>query len=78
MATSTTTISETLVELSHWDQHRLSISRQTELYSEHSRRASDVGEENVVIQQLSPADGGPAAWRLLIAAFVFEALLWGL
>lgn len=31
-----------------------------------------------VYQQLLPADGGPAAWRLLIAAFVFEAILWGL
>ena len=26
---------------------------------------------------LPPTDHGPAAWRLLIAAFVFEALLWG-
>jgi MFS family permease len=26
---------------------------------------------------LPPVDGGPAAWRLLLAAFVFEALLWG-
>lgn len=24
-----------------------------------------------------PIDGGVAAWRLLLAAFVFEALLWG-
>lgn len=31
-----------------------------------------------VYQQLKPVDGGPAAWRLLIAAFVFEAILWGL
>ncbi|KAF5869717.1 putative mfs monocarboxylate transporter protein [Botrytis fragariae] len=30
-----------------------------------------------VYQQLKPVDGGPAAWRLLIAAFVFEAILWG-
>lgn len=28
-------------------------------------------------QSLSPCDGGIAAWRLLIAAFIFEALLWG-
>lgn len=28
-------------------------------------------------QELAPTDGGPAAWRLLVAAFVFEALLWG-
>ncbi|PVH99950.1 MFS general substrate transporter [Periconia macrospinosa] len=26
---------------------------------------------------LPPVDGGYAAWRLLLAAFVFEALLWG-
>ncbi|KAI5357336.1 putative major facilitator superfamily, MFS transporter superfamily [Septoria linicola] len=26
---------------------------------------------------LPPADGGKAAWRLLLVAFVFEALLWG-
>lgn len=28
-------------------------------------------------QELAPVDGGPAAWRLLCAAFMFEALLWG-
>ncbi|KAI1746632.1 major facilitator superfamily domain-containing protein [Xylaria castorea] len=28
-------------------------------------------------QELAPVDGGSAAWRLLFAAFVFEALLWG-
>lgn len=27
--------------------------------------------------ELAPIDGGPAAWRLLCAAFMFEALLWG-
>lgn len=31
----------------------------------------------IIIQQLKPADGGKAAWSVLIAAFVFEALLWG-
>lgn len=30
-----------------------------------------------VTQSLLPCDGGKAAWRLLISAFVFEALLWG-
>lgn len=35
-------------------------------------------EENYpIVQQLAPADGGLAAWRMLISAFVFEALLWG-
>lgn len=28
-------------------------------------------------QKLAPVDGGSAAWRLLCAAFMFEALLWG-
>jgi hypothetical protein len=27
--------------------------------------------------QLAPTDGGPAAWKLLWAAFTFEAILWG-
>ncbi|KAI0509761.1 major facilitator superfamily domain-containing protein [Xylaria bambusicola] len=30
-----------------------------------------------VEQELAPVDGGPAAWKLLCAAFMFEALLWG-
>lgn len=29
-------------------------------------------------QQLKPADGGIAAWKVLFAAFMFEALLWGI
>lgn len=28
-------------------------------------------------QQLAPADGGYAAWKLLCTAFVFETFLWG-
>lgn len=28
-------------------------------------------------QSLPPYDGGKVAWRLLLAMFVFEALLWG-
>ena len=35
------------------------------------------GEEPDGTQQLEPADGGRAAWTLLSAAFVFEALMWG-
>ena len=30
-----------------------------------------------VDQQLKPADGGITAWKVLFAAFMFEALLWG-
>ena len=28
-------------------------------------------------QQLKPVDGGIAAWKVLFAAFMFEAILWG-
>lgn len=34
-------------------------------------------EYDGIVHQLQPADGGWAAWRMLISAFVFEALLWG-
>lgn len=54
------------------------------IVGEGSRNTSDTEAElqgdgpERVYQQLKPVDGGPAAWRLLIAAFVFEAILWGL
>ena len=37
-------------------------------------RLGDVGG---VEQQLEPADGGAAAWKVLCATFVFEAVLFG-
>lgn len=78
MATSTTTLAEDSVELRYWHQHRAGTGEQHEAFPGRSRVLSDPERDNAVIQQLLPADGGPAAWRLLIAAFVFEALLWGL
>ncbi|KAH6712061.1 major facilitator superfamily domain-containing protein [Leptodontidium sp. MPI-SDFR-AT-0119] len=77
MATSITTLQEPFVELSHWNRDRDSNNDANEIIPRRSREISGLGGEDVVIQQLLPADGGPAAWRLLIAAFVFEALLWG-
>jgi hypothetical protein len=35
------------------------------------------GTEQRFVQTRSPYDGGTAAWRILISAFIFEALLWG-
>jgi hypothetical protein len=44
-----------------------------------SSRPWNTDSENVIAgQTLAPADGGPAAWRSLAAAFVSEALLWGM
>ncbi|KAL8660020.1 MAG: hypothetical protein Q9202_006846 [Teloschistes flavicans] len=41
------------------------------------REEGSGGEMGVESQQLEQADGGVVAWRNLIAAFMFEALLWG-
>jgi hypothetical protein len=29
------------------------------------------------IHHLKPADGGPEAWKILVAAVILESLLWG-
>ena len=38
----------------------------------------DLEEEPGGGQQLPPTDRGPEAWKVLFAASVFEALLWGI
>jgi hypothetical protein len=38
---------------------------------------TDAEPRDRVVSELKPADHGYDAWRLLIAAFVFEALFWG-
>ncbi|KAF4549902.1 MFS-type transporter-like protein 24 [Elsinoe fawcettii] len=45
----------------------------------HSLAGGDVVDalDGINEPQLAPVDGGKAAWKLLITAFVFEALLWG-
>lgn len=44
--------------------------------SSSSTSADDI-DDHRQITQLKPTDRGPDAWRLLIAAFIFEALFWG-
>lgn len=34
-------------------------------------------EQEMTDNRLKPVDGGLAAWRVLLAAFMFEAILWG-
>ena len=36
-----------------------------------------IQDNGAIDQQLERADGGAAAWTILCAAFMFEALLWG-
>ena len=52
-------------------QHR----ETTQSLAEDGNRNHD--EEPTTAQDLQPADGGREAWKLLAAAFVFEALMWG-
>ncbi|KAN0101995.1 MFS general substrate transporter [Hyaloscypha variabilis] len=43
-------------------------------HSDHNEAPHDA---EVIQQHLEPVDGGAAAWKLLGAAFIFEALFWG-
>ena len=52
----------------------LSTNRSQEGLSEQARQS---GHDGGIEQQLAPADGGAAAWKVLCAAFTFEAVLWG-
>jgi hypothetical protein len=74
---STTSVS--LVELQQ--RSRQQPPQLARLYAEpipfHSSQNGVLQDTRVIEQYLEPADSGAAAWRLLGAAFVFEALLWG-
>lgn len=65
------------IELDQWIRPRLNEVNDTELVLNHYGGVQDVDGRDIVIQQLKPVDGGPDAWKVLIAAFIFEALLWG-
>ncbi|QDS77728.1 hypothetical protein FKW77_004403 [Venturia effusa] len=38
---------------------------------------NDIENLKISTSSLTPADGGPAAWRILLAAVILESLLWG-
>jgi hypothetical protein len=65
------------IELEDWTQTSFHESNNNDPDSIHGA-AQDVEGRDIVVQQLKPVDGGPDAWKVLIAAFVFEALLWGI
>lgn len=60
---------------------QLNTSTELSTISPPSSEPTHIGHEEANssdhTSQLPPTDGGRAAWRLLIAAYVFEALLWG-
>ena len=48
-----------------------------ELQPTHTDNTAGMGSAGAVEQHLEAADGGAAAWRILGAAFMFEAVLFG-
>src|SRR3954454_10986988 len=63
-----------LQETSRQDPPHLSRSSHV---SPHPSQIEISNDSRGIRRQLAPVDGGAAAWRLLCAAFVFEALFWG-
>lgn len=67
------TSASTVIELADYP-HASSVPA-TIQRSEEGNTTQD--NEDMSTQHLRPVDGGLAAWRLLIASFVFEGLFWG-
>jgi len=44
---------------------------------DHHPNQNSTSQEFSNRQTLEPADGGPSAWKVLLAAWTFEAILWG-
>ena len=53
------------------------VSHELRVLEEDSVHDTGNRELNITENQLKPVDGGLAAWRVLLAAFMFEAILWG-
>jgi hypothetical protein len=60
------------IPLDRWESNRQTTAQRQEPPDNNIHE----NEQNAV-QSLKPVDGGITAWRVLIAAFIFEALLWG-
>ncbi|KAF4632193.1 hypothetical protein G7Y89_g5938 [Cudoniella acicularis] len=70
------------IQLEEWNASNHgspNVARELHIFTSPAQQSEspDTESDNAVIQQLQPVDGGVVAWRVLIAAFVFEALLWG-
>lgn len=53
------------------------VSHELRSLEEDSVHNSEGREHEITDNRLKPVDGGLAAWRVLLAAFMFEAILWG-
>ncbi|KAL9039683.1 MAG: hypothetical protein Q9180_002379 [Flavoplaca navasiana] len=59
------------------ETHELPLSRRQNVTQQVSDSTGNSINHEGVVQQLKPADGGIAAWKVLFAAFMFEAMMWG-
>ena len=53
------------------------VSHELRVLGEDAEYDSRNREQETTDNRLKPVDGGSAAWRVLLAAFMFEAILWG-
>jgi hypothetical protein len=53
------------------------VSHELQVLEEDSVHDTESREQGITDNWLKPVDGGLAAWRVLLAAFMFEAILWG-
>lgn len=65
------------IELETQDLSSASNWSTSVLQADLSRPTPQSGNNVGIEHQLAPADGGSAAWQVLWAAFMFEAVLWG-
>jgi hypothetical protein len=70
-------VSATVIELDSF-QHPAAILSRSELpVGGNGDENNTLGSHTTEFHQLKPVDGGRAAWTVLVAGFIFEALLWG-
>jgi len=53
------------------------VSHELRILEEDPVNDNESREQDITDNRLKPVDGGLAAWRVLLAAFMFEAILWG-
>lgn len=53
------------------------VSHEMRVLEEDRMHDTENREHTITDNQLKPVDGGLAAWRVLLAAFMCEAILWG-
>ena len=58
------------------ETHDVPLPHRQDVIQQHSDSTGDSTNHQGIAQQLKPADGGITAWKVLFAAFMFEAMMW--